>query len=85
MSKQSSEYLNSTLLNEPKSKEVIMGKFLKKTSKSNDSKAAILNGSKTEDLTKKLYKPINEFSWKNASPAELHHEALPHYAEKFAI
>jgi hypothetical protein len=31
----------------------------------------------------RLYKPENEFAWKNASPAELHKDSLPHYAEKF--
>lgn len=32
---------------------------------------------------RKLYKPESEFLWKNASPAELHKDSLPHYAEKF--
>ncbi len=31
----------------------------------------------------KLYKKIEEFAWKNASPAEIHKDSLPHYAEKF--
>lgn len=31
----------------------------------------------------KLYKAIEEFAWKNASPAEIHKDSLPHYADKF--
>lgn len=35
------------------------------------------------DIDLKLYKAIEEFAWKNASPAEIHRDSLPHYAEKF--
>lgn len=35
--------------------------------------------------THKLYKPIAEFAWKDASAAELRKEAIPHYGVKFAI
>lgn len=35
------------------------------------------------DNDSKLYKAIEEFAWKNASPAEIHKNSLPHYAEKF--
>jgi hypothetical protein len=32
-----------------------------------------------------LYKPISQFSWKDANYIEIHKEALPHYGVKFAL
>nr|WP_294859374.1 hypothetical protein [uncultured Fluviicola sp.] len=37
----------------------------------------------TKKNDSELYKAIEEFAWKNASPAEIHKDSLPHYAEKF--
>lgn len=36
-----------------------------------------------ENNPKKLYKPISEFEWKDASEEEIKQDSLPHYADKF--
>lgn len=36
-------------------------------------------------VEQKLYKPISEFSWKDASPKELRKEAIAHYGIRFAL
>ncbi len=44
------------------------------------------NTSRPKELdTHKLYKPIAQFAWKDATAAELRKEAIPHYGIKFAI
>ncbi|AEA42377.1 hypothetical protein [Fluviicola taffensis] len=56
-----------------------------KDSKSKNSGTVIEVVASVENYRDKLYKPISDFSWKNASPAEIHSESLPHYAKRFAI
>jgi hypothetical protein len=64
---------------------LVMGHLFsnKKDKITNDSTTTSTNKSTALDIDSKLYKSIEEFAWKNASPAEIHKDSLPHYAEKF--
>jgi hypothetical protein len=37
------------------------------------------------DFENVLYKPLSEFSWKDATKSELRKEAISHYSVKFAL
>lgn len=54
-----------------------MGRLISKIVSDKSEKGLVSSG------VGKLYKPENEFLWKNASPAEIHKDSLPHYEEKF--
>lgn len=41
--------------------------------------------SNSEDFKNKLYKPLAEFAWKDASAAEIKKESIAHYATRFPI
>jgi hypothetical protein len=51
-----------------------------KTTDKADSKTP--KPSKIEDI---LYRPISEFSWKDATKSEIKLEAIPSYSERFKI
>jgi hypothetical protein len=61
-----------------------MGFILKKSNKCVDVSIKSEKVKVTFDENK-LYKPISEFKWKDASPAEVHQEAIPHYGKRFAL
>ncbi len=39
----------------------------------------------TEQLKKKLYRPISEFKWKDASEKEIKLEAIEHYSKIYQL
>ncbi|MCC7333060.1 MAG: hypothetical protein IT232_10695 [Flavobacteriales bacterium] len=62
-----------------------MGQLLK--TKKNLSKIDFskLKNNSSSELENKLYKPLNEFKWKDASKQEIISEAIPHYSLKFSL
>lgn len=40
---------------------------------------------KEDEIEFKLYKPIEEFKWKDATKEEIEKESIPHYSKKFPL
>ncbi len=57
-----------------------MGRLIKFKKNTTDSMTV-----HTEQLKKKLYRPINEFKWKDASEKEIKLEAIEHYSKIYQL
>lgn len=63
-----------------------MGFILRKTKRSIDSKKIIIASKDEQTLEEStLYRPISEFSWKDASKKEIRKEAIESYSVRFSL
>jgi hypothetical protein len=64
-------------------KQKKMGLILNKSKKASINK--VNNLSSKVEAENILYRPISHFTWKDASPSEMHKEAIANYATRFAL
>ena len=62
-----------------------MGQLLKPRKNLSKIDVSKAKNNSNSDLENKLYKPIGEFKWKDATKKEIISEAIPHYSLKFAL